>query len=60
MKYIVRIKATVIKDIEVEADDEERADTEAHEQFTVAPDEDGREKYEQETLSITPMPRVTR
>lgn len=51
MKYLVTIKATVIKSIEVHAESEEQAEELAREQFTAAVDDNG-EKYTEETLSI--------
>ncbi len=50
--YIVRISATVTKDIEVDAESEEEADERAHALFTPAPEENDKEWYEQETESI--------
>jgi hypothetical protein len=49
-KYRVRIQATVVKDIEVEADTQEAAVEAAHQEFTTEADVD--EKYEQETLKV--------
>ena len=48
--YAVTIKATIIKTIEVEADDADKAANEAHELFTV--ECDGDETYMQDTLDI--------
>ena len=51
-EYTVRIKATVIKDVVVEAASEQEAEELAHGEFTVASEEGGQEKYEQETVSV--------
>ena len=48
--YDVTIRAVVIKVIRVEAVDEDDANVEAQEQFSVLPD--GDERYEQETLKV--------
>lgn len=48
--YAVRIMATVIKTIRVDAENEDEAVALAHEEFTVAPESD--EAYEEETLSV--------
>lgn len=53
MKYNVTIKATVTKTIQVEADSRDAAIEQAHSEFTVAPDEDGNENYDEQTLSCT-------
>lgn len=50
MKYAITIKATIIKTIEVDADDLSQANDLAHEEFTVA-NNDNDEKYEQETIA---------
>ena len=51
MNYVVRIKAVIIKDVEVEADDEEQASEIAHESFdpncTI-----GEEHYTEEIVDI--------
>ena len=52
-EYTVRIKATVIKDVVVEAASEQEAEELAHGEFTVASEEGGQEKYEQETVSVS-------
>ena len=49
--YAVTIQAIITKDILVEAEDEDKAVEQAHEQFSVLNDGDD-EYYEQETLSI--------
>ena len=51
-KFVVRIQATVVKDIEVEADTKEEAVEAAHEEFTTEPEEMEDEKYDQETVSV--------
>lgn len=48
--YAVTIKATICKTIQVEAENEDDAYVEAHEQFSVLPD--GEERYEQEVIDI--------
>jgi len=48
--YAVTIKATVYKTITVEAENEDDAYVEAHELFSVMPDDS--ERYEEETLDI--------
>lgn len=50
--FAVTIKATVVKTVEVEAENEHEAVQEAHSQFTVAPASDGAEKYEEETVRV--------
>jgi hypothetical protein len=50
--YIVRIQAIVTKDIDVQAVSEAAAIEMAHGMFTVAPEDDVDEKYEQETISV--------
>ena len=49
--FKVTIRATVIKTLKVEAEDEVDAITEAHEDFTVALTDD-LEDYEEETLDV--------
>lgn len=49
-KYSVTIQATIIKTYDIEAEDKETAITEAHEQFSCAPE--SRETYEQETVDV--------
>ena len=49
--YDVTILARVYKTIRVEAEDEDKAYIEAHEQFSVAND-GSPERYEQETIDI--------
>ena len=51
MRYKITIRATVTKDYIVEADDEDDAVIEAHEEFTVLCD-DTPEDYEQETVRV--------
>ena len=51
-KYIVTIEATVLKQIEVDAKNEDEADELAHEEFDILYDGNA-EKYEQDTLNIT-------
>ena len=48
--YAVTIRATVYKTITVEAENEDDAYVEAHELFSVMPDDS--ERYEEETLDI--------
>lgn len=48
--YDVTIRATITKTIRVEAENEDDAYVEAHEQFSVLPD--GEERYEQEATDI--------
>jgi type IV secretory pathway VirD2 relaxase len=50
--YDVKITARVTKTIRVEADTEEEATEQAHQEFTVAPEDGIDEKYDQETESI--------
>lgn len=50
--FAVTIKATVVKTVEVEAENEDEAVQEAHSQFTVAPAPDGAEKYDEETVRV--------
>jgi hypothetical protein len=50
--YAVTIKATVYKTITVEAENEDDAYVEAHEQFSVLPEPGVYERYEQETMDI--------
>ena len=50
--YNVKIKATVIKTITVEAGDEDSAGEQAHEEFSVRSDGDS-EHYEEDTVSVT-------
>ncbi len=50
--YIVRIKAIVVKDIDVEAKNRTEAIEKAHRIFTTAPEDDIDEKYEQETVLV--------
>lgn len=50
-KYTVRIRATVVKDIVVEAEDAEQADELAHEEFTAACD-GTEESYTEEVESV--------
>lgn len=49
--YSVKIRAIVVKTVEVEASDEDEAIERAHEMFSVTCD--GPEDYEQETVSVT-------
>jgi hypothetical protein len=50
--YAVTIKATVIKTIMVEADDEDKATELAHQTFTVEPEDcESAEKYDEETIA---------
>jgi len=49
--YNVTIRATVVKTLRVEAEDEERAITEAHEEFTTMLTDD-LEDYEEETVNV--------
>ncbi len=51
-KYVVRITARITHDIEIEAYDEDEADTSAHEEFSVYESPPG-EQYETFTESIT-------
>ncbi len=51
-KYVVRITARITHDIEIEAYDEDEADTSAHEEFSVYESPPG-EQYEKFTESIT-------
>jgi hypothetical protein len=51
MKYLVTIKATIRKTLEIEAENERDATEAAHEEFTVECD-GGDEYYNQETLYI--------
>lgn len=48
--YEVTIRATIYKTITVEAENEDDAYVEAHELFSVMPDDS--ERYEEETLDI--------
>jgi hypothetical protein len=48
--YDVTIRATIYKTIRVEAENENDAYVEAHEVFSVMPDDS--ERYEEETLDI--------
>jgi hypothetical protein len=50
--YDVKITARVTKTIRVEADTEEEATEQAHQEFTVAPEDGIDEKYDQETESV--------
>mgnify|MGYP003140218034 CR=1 FL=1 len=50
--YNVKIKATVIKTITVEAGDEESAAEQAHEEFSVVWGGES-EHYEEDTVSVT-------
>lgn len=50
--YVVRIKATVEKDIAVEAENKEKAIKEAQAVFTVAPEGTIDEKYDEEIVSV--------
>lgn len=50
--YQITIRATITKTMEVEAEDREQAEIEAHESFSVLND-DNDESYEQDTLEIT-------
>ena len=47
--YYVTIKASVTKTIEVEADNQEKAEAEPHEEFSVLCDS-SEENYEQDTI----------
>jgi hypothetical protein len=50
--YAVTIKATVIKTIMVESDDEDKATELAHQLFTVDPEDcESSEKYDEETIA---------
>lgn len=51
-KYNVTIRATIIKTIQVESEDEDTAAIEAHERFSVLCDDED-EDYDQETLEVT-------
>ena len=51
-KFAVMIRGTVRKTIEVEADNEEDAIEQAHETFTVAPEDGVDEAYNQETVEV--------
>lgn len=53
-KYVVTIQATIRKQIEVDATDEDEASDLAHEQFSVLSDGIP-ETYEQDTLGIAKM-----
>ena len=56
MTYDVIIEAIVRKTIRVEdAQSEQHATELAHELFTVVPDEDGEEKYEERTIDCSPI-----
>jgi hypothetical protein len=48
--YDVTIRATIYKTIRVEAENEDDAYVEAHERFSVMPDDS--ERYEEETMDI--------
>ena len=48
--YEVTIRATIYKTITVEAENEDDAYVEAHEVFSVMPDDS--ERYEEETLDV--------
>jgi len=50
-KYDVTIEATIRKTIQVEADGDQEAIEAAHQLFTVAPEENGQEKYTEETIA---------
>ena len=50
-QYDVTIEATVRKTIRVEADNEDAATEDAHCLFHCLPDEDGEEKYDEQTIS---------
>lgn len=50
--FAVTICATVTKTITVTADNEDEACEKAHDEFSVLPDPNVSEKYEQETLDI--------
>ena len=49
--FEVQIQATVVKTIKVRAKDESEATELAHQDFTVAPAENGEEKYNEQTVS---------
>jgi len=51
--YDVTIRATIYKTIRVEAENEDDAYVEAHEVFSVMPDDS--ERYEEETMDIEEM-----
>jgi len=51
-RYKVIIQATLIKTVWVFAEDAESAETEAHENFDWHAADDGREKYDQDTINI--------
>ena len=53
--YDVTIRATVVKTIRVQADDEDAAYIEAHEVFDVT-DPDDRERYDEETVDLREVP----
>ena len=48
--YDVTIQATVTKTIRVEADDGQRATEQAHQIFTVEPDQLDEEKYDEQCI----------
>ena len=50
--FAVTISATVTKTITVTAENEDEAYEKAHDEFSVLPDPNVSEKYEQETLDI--------
>lgn len=52
-EYLVTVRATVTKTYVVEADNEDDAADEAHEIFSVLPEDDVQENYEQETVSVS-------
>ena len=52
-EYHVTIRATVTKTLTVEAANVDEAEETAHQEFSILND-DSPEKYEQETLKITP------
>ncbi len=54
MQVTVRIRATITKDILVDAPSEQAAIEQAHELFSVLPD--GEERYEEETLHSEILP----
>ncbi len=52
MLFNVVIRATITKTIQVEADSEDAACESAHQEFTIEC-EDGDERYEQDTMSLS-------
>jgi len=53
MNWDVKIKATVTKTISVEADNEEEAVELAHELFTVCHEDNVKERYNEEIISVS-------